>query len=364
MSENDYYAVIMAGGGGTRLWPLSRRKRPKQLLKLVDDTSMFAMAVDRLRAILPVERILVVTVADQAAQLQKDVPDIPKENYVIEPMPRGTASVVGLAAIHLQRIAPKATMAILTADHYIRNIPLFHQLLKTAYDAAQDGWLVTLGIHPTFPSTGYGYIQHGETIKQEKALPVHRVLKFKEKPDLETAKAMLQSDDHNWNSGMFIWKVDTILSEFANQMPELYEGLTKIIAASGSAHEQNVIQEVWRGLKPNTIDYGIMEKAASVAVIPATDLGWDDIGSWESLFEVLPADENGNIFVGCEPITIDSNHSLIVSDNSERKLVMIGMEDTILVDTGDALLVCNRHDAQKVREVVRLLAELENGKYL
>ncbi|MGB8252507.1 MAG: mannose-1-phosphate guanylyltransferase [Anaerolineaceae bacterium] len=364
MTDKKFYAVIMAGGGGTRLWPLSRRKRPKQLLKLIDNTSMFAMAVDRLRAILPVERILVVTVADQAADLQKDVPDIPMENYLIEPMPRGTASVVGLAAIRLQQIAPGATMAILTADHYIRNIPLFHQLLEAAYDTAQDDWLVTLGIHPTFPSTGYGYIQHGEIIQQHQALPVHRVLKFKQKPDLETAKTMLQSDDHNWNSGMFIWKVETILSEFARQMPELYQGLTAIAAAFGTPQERKVIEQVWHGLKPNTIDYGIMEKAHSVAVIPATDLGWDDIGSWESLFEVLPTDENGNIFIGCEPVTIDSDHSLIISENSGRKVAMIGMDDTIVVDTGDALLVCNRHDAQKVRDVVKLLGELENSKYL
>ena len=234
MTDNNYYAVIMAGGGGTRLWPLSRRKRPKQLLKLVDNTSMFAMAVNRLRDILPVERILVVTVADQAALLQQDVPDIPSENYLIEPMPRGTASVVGLAAIKLQKIAPEATMAVLTADHYIRNIPLFHELLEFGWETAQDDWLVTLGIHPTFPSTGYGYIQHAETIQKYRTLPVHRVLKFKEKPDLETAKAMLASGDHDWNSGMFIWKVDNILAEFKQQMPELHAGLTRIAGDLGT----------------------------------------------------------------------------------------------------------------------------------
>jgi mannose-1-phosphate guanylyltransferase len=364
MADKNYYAVIMAGGGGTRLWPLSRRARPKQLLKLVDDTSMFAMAVNRLKAILPVERILVVTVGDQAAQLQKDMPEIPPENYLIEPLPRGTASVVGLAAIHLQHIDPNASMAVLTADHYIRNIPLFHQLLEAAWETAQDGWLVTLGIHPTFPSTGYGYIQHAEIIGKCQTLAVHKVLKFKEKPDLATAKAMLQSGDHDWNSGMFIWKVDSILAEFERQMPELHQGLTRIASSLGTPSESKTIEDVWRGLKPVTIDYGIMEKAKSVAVIPATDLGWDDIGSWESLFDVLQGDENGNIFIGCEPIALESSHSLVLSEVPGHKIVTIGMQDTIIIDTGDALLVCNRHDAQKVRDVVKMLGELENGKYL
>ena len=364
MTDNNYYAVIMAGGGGTRLWPLSRRARPKQLLKLIDDTSMFAMAVNRLRTIMPVERILVVTVADQAAQLQKDVPDIPAQNYLIEPMPRGTASVVGLAAIHLQKIAPDATMAVLTADHYIRNIPLFHELLKAAWETAQDDWLVTLGIHPTFPATGYGYIQHADTIAKYHTLPVHRVLKFKEKPDLATAKVMLQSDDHDWNSGMFIWKVSSILAEFKRQMPELYQGLNRISAALGTPAADKTVEETWRELKSVTIDYGIMENAGSVAVIPATDLGWDDIGSWESLFEVLPCDENGNIYIGCYPITIESDHSLVLSENPGHKIVTIGMQDTIIIDTGDALLVCNRHDAQKVKDVVLKLGKIENGKYL
>ena len=364
MKDKNYYAVIMAGGGGTRLWPLSRRKRPKQLLKLIDDTSMFAMAVNRLRAIFPVERILVVTVADQTAKLQKDVPDIPRENYLIEPMPRGTASVVGLAATRLQQIAPDATMAVLTADHYIRNLPLFHQLLEAAWETAQDNWLVTLGIHPTFPATGYGYIQHAEMIQKSQTLAVHRVLKFKEKPDLATAKVMLQSGDHDWNSGMFIWKVNGILAEFEKQMPDLYTGLTRIASASGTPREEGVIHEVWQALRPSTIDYGIMENAGSLAVIPATDLGWDDIGSWESLFEVLPCDENGNIFIGCKPLTLDSNHSLVLSEKSDRKIVTIGMQDAIIIDTGDALLVCNRHDAQKVRDVVKMLGDVENGKYL
>ncbi len=364
MADHNFYAVIMAGGGGTRLWPLSRRKRPKQLLKLIDDTSMFAMAVNRLKAILPVERILVVTVADQAAQLQKDVPEIPAQNYLIEPMPRGTASVVGLAAIHLQKIAPDATMAVLTADHYIRNIPLFHKLLEAAWQTAQDGWLVTLGIHPTFPSTGYGYIQHGETLQKYQTLAVHRVLKFKEKPDLGTAKVMVASDDHNWNSGMFIWKVGSILAEFKRQMPELHQSLESIAASLGTPAEANTVEETWRELKAVTIDYGIMEKASSVAVIPATDLGWDDIGSWESLFDVLPGDENGNIYIGCAPVSLESDHSLILSENPGHQIVTIGMQDTIIIDTGDALLVCNRHDAQKVKDVVQKLGKIENGKYL
>src|ERR1051325_1780479 len=221
MTEHTY-AVIMAGGGGTRLWPVSRKERPKQLLPLLGKETLFQSTVARLEKLFPPERILVVTVAEQASVMREQVPAIPEENYLIEPAPRGTASVVALAAAVLKQRDPEAVMAIQTADHHIRNWDLFHYLLKAAIDVADKKYLVTLGITPTFPSTGYGYIQQGEPLHGDYKYPVYTVKRFKEKPDEETAAQLLRSGDHSWNSGMFIWRVETILAEIEQQMPELF----------------------------------------------------------------------------------------------------------------------------------------------
>src|SRR5215212_3151805 len=222
------YAVIMAGGGGTRLWPISRKDSPKQLLPLLGQETLFQSTVQRLENLFPPERILVVTVAEQARQMQVQVPQIPMENYLIEPEPRGTASVVGLAAAVLKKRDPEATMAILTADHFIKDKKLFRYLISTAFDVASEGYLVTLGITPTFPSTGYGYIEQGEPLDGDYEYPVYKVNKFKEKPDQETADQLLRAGDHSWNSGMFVWRVDRILSEIETQMPDLAKAVSQI----------------------------------------------------------------------------------------------------------------------------------------
>jgi len=334
MSEH-YYAVIMAGGGGTRLWPLSRKEQPKQMLQLIGERTMFQLAVDRLSGLFPAERILVVTVAEQAEGLQKLCPEIPAENYLLEPMPRGTASVVGLAAIELIRRDPEATMAILTADHFIEDIPLFQNLLLAAYDVAQRGNLVTLGIVPTYPSTGYGYVQRGQKLGKFRSAEAFHALRFKEKPDEEKAKQMIASGDHYWNSGMFIWRVDRILEEIRGLMPDLAGKLVEISEAWETNAGNDMLNSVWPTIQPQTIDYGIMEHAAQVAVLPAADLGWNDVGSWESLFDVLPADENGNIIVRAKHFGLDTESSLIFSTSSERAIVTVGLKDHIVVDTGD-----------------------------
>jgi mannose-1-phosphate guanylyltransferase len=347
-----YYAVIMAGGGGTRLWPLSRKAQPKQMLSLFDERSLFQASVERLDGIFSHDRILVVTVEDQASELQEQCPEIPQENFILEPMPRGTASVVGLAAIALRNRDPQAVMAVLTADHYIGKEQKFRQALRSAHDVAQDGYLVTLGIQPTFPATGYGYIQRGEPIGVYGGLDVDRVLRFKEKPDEEQARQLLATGDHAWNSGMFVWKVDRILAEFERQMPDLHAGLEEISRAWLKPEHKTVIDKVWPSLKSETIDYGIMEGADRVAVIPAADWKWSDVGSWESLFEVLPTDEQGNIIMGGKHIGLDTDHSLVYVTQERRLIVTIGVSDLVLVDTGDVLLVCHKDQAQRVRQVV------------
>jgi len=362
--NNNYYAVIMAGGGGTRLWPLSRQARPKQMLRLGGDRTLFQMAIDRLDGVFPPERILIVTVAEQAVQLQAQCPQIPKDNFLLEPLPRGTASVVGLAAVVIQQRDPDATMAVLTADHFIENVPYFRKLILAAYNLAQDGYLVTLGIKPTFASTGYGYVQRGEPLGAYADFQAYRVVKFKEKPDEETAKLFLQKGDHDWNSGMFVWRIDRIMQEFQEWMPELTADLTKIAGSWSGDGRFSVIQSVWPAIKPETIDYGIMEKANQVAVLPAMELGWNDVGSWDSLFDVLKTDDNGNINLGAKYLGLDTKSTLVCADQSDRLIVTIGVRDLIIVDTGDAILICPRDEAQKVRQLVNYLKEHGPSDYL
>lgn len=361
---DHYYAIIMAGGGGTRLWPLSRQARPKQLLRLMDEGSLFQIAVNRLNGLLPLERIFVVTVADIACELKEQCPTIPESNFIIEPMPRGTAPVVGLGAVALQHNDPQAVMAVLTADHYIGNVERYHQLLSAAYLAAQDDYLVTLGIAPNRPATGYGYIQTGEHLGAYGELEVYRVQRFKEKPNEAQARDMLASGDHAWNSGMFVWKTQNILAEFGRQMPELAAQLGAIAADWGSLHEAETIGRVWPAIQAQTIDYGIMEGARQVVVIPADELDWNDVGTWDSLFEVISPNKDGNIVIGGQHLGLDTRGSLVYMNQEHRLIVTIGVEDLVVVDTGDVLLVCRKDQAQKVRQVVSHLKETNHQSYV
>ncbi len=355
MNLDHFYGVIMAGGGGTRLWPFSRRGRPKQLISLGGERSLFQQAVDRLVGLIPLERILVVTIAEQAGALHEQYPGLPWENFLLEPSPRGTASVVGMAAIATLRRDPQATMAVVTADHLIRNVEYFQNLLTCAFDLAQDGYLVTLGIHPTFPATGYGYVQRGEAIGMRCGFQTYHVLRFREKPDEETARQFIAGGDFDWNSGMFVWRSERIWEEFRRQMPALFERLEMIDLAWDTPRRQTALLEHWQHLKSETIDYGIMENAQRVAVIPAEGLGWNDVGAWDSLFEVFEADPQGNIVLDARHIGVDTHGSLIVSEDSQRLIVTIGAQDLIVIETKEAVLICRRNQTQKVRDVVELL---------
>ena len=364
MTEHTY-AVIMAGGGGTRLWPVSRKERPKQLLPLLGKETLFQSTVSRLETMFPPERILVVTVAEQARVMKEQVPSIPDENYLIEPAPRGTASVVALAAGILKKRDPQAVMAIQTADHHIRNKDLFKYLIGTALDVAQKNYLVTLGITPTFPSTGYGYIQQGDLLDGDYKYPVYTVKRFKEKPDHATAQQLLQSGDHSWNSGMFVWQVDAILAEIERQMPELCSAVNAIVSSWDTADRDQVLRSQWNDLTSQTIDYGVMEKAERVAVLPAGGLGWSDVGSWDSLFEVLLPDMNGNVAVNSQNhLAVDTHNALVYSTNDQRLVVTIGLDDVVVVDADDVLMICQVDQAQKVRNVVEHLKKHNQEKYL
>ncbi len=363
MYEN-YYAVIMAGGSGTRLWPLSRYDRPKQSLVGSGGKTLYQHAVSRLKGLFPAERIMVVTVADQVGMLHDQCPEIPAANYVIEPQPKGTASVVGLASVAIQERDPQATMAVLTADHLVQNETHLRQLLRGAYGLAQEDFLVTLGITPTFPATGYGYIQKGDPLGEYEGLSAFRVRKFKEKPDSELAQGLVRDGEHVWNSGMFIWKVSSVMAEFQRQMPELFAKLETLRRVWLTEDQSATLDRVWPTIHPQTIDYGIMEHAEKVAVLPSLDLGWSDVGSWESMFDSLDADSDGNVVMRGAHLTIDTQGTLICGDTPDRLIVTIGLKDLVIVDTGNALLVCDRKESQKVRDVVRRLKESGQEDYL
>jgi mannose-1-phosphate guanylyltransferase len=364
MTEHTY-AVIMAGGGGTRLWPVSRKERPKQLLPLIGNETLFQSTVSRLENLFSPDRILVVTVEEQAREMRLQAPEIPEENFIIEPGPRGTASVVGLAAAVLYKRDPNAKMAILPSDHFIRNRDLFHYLLKAALDVAENGYLVTLGITPTQPSTAYGYIQQGERLDGQYNYPTYSVKRFVEKPDEQTAQKLLRTGDHSWNSGMFIWRADVILAEIDKQMPDLGVALKKISSALGNDNQNQVLIENWRDLKVETVDYGIMEKAERVALLPAGGLGWSDVGMWSSLFEVLLPDMDGNIATNSGlHLAHETHNTLVFGGDSNRLIVTIGVDDMVIVDTSDVLMICKTDQAQKVRDVVGHLKKHHQDKYL
>ena len=348
-----YYALIMAGGSGTRLWPLSRRHRPKQALRLIGERTLFQLAVDRLAPLFAPQQIYVVTKSEYVPPLSEQVPDLPLENFIVEPEGRGTAPAIGLAAVHLRRRDPAAVMAVLTADHYITDTAGFRRILKAAQGLAEAGQLVTLGIRPSAPATGYGYIHHGESLEAVEGLPVFRVERFVEKPDLAAATQMMASGEYSWNGGMFIWRAERILGELARQMPALYAQLQDVEAALGRPDYASTLNRLWPAVAEQTNDYGEMEGARNVTVMPA-DVGWSDVGSWSSLFEVLPADEAGNIFTGPH-LALDTRDTLVVSD--KRLVATIGVEHLVIVETEDALLICAKEREQEVRTIVKQLKQ-------
>ena len=359
--KTHFYAVIMAGGGGTRLWPVSRKSQPKQFLKLFSDRSLFQIALDRINSIFPLENIKIITIRDQIEGLSKEVDTLSKDNFLVEPFPRGTAAVVGLAAIVLQKIDPDSIMAVLTADNLIKNTDLFQQLLKKAFKLANEQYLVTLGITPTYASTGYGYIKTGKQINNSDAF---RVDKFVEKPNKKKALEYIKGGDYYWNSGMFIWRSDRILQEFKEQMPKLFKQLIKISQRYGEKDFYQKLHRYWLEIEPQTIDYGIMENAKDVTVLPAANLEWSDIGSWDSLFQTLEKNKNGNYTNLSKTIEIDSKNNLIFGENEDKIIALIGLDDIVIIQAENALLVCKKGQSERVRQVIEKIKVNGMDKYL
>jgi mannose-1-phosphate guanylyltransferase len=354
---SSFYAAIMAGGVGTRLWPLSRQTRPKQALQLIGGRTMFQHAVDRLAPLFPPGNIFVVTGKTHAEVLRPQTPELPDENFILEPMGRDSGPAVGLGAIYLRRRDPDAVMAMLTADHYIANVERFRGVLAAAEKVARSGKIVTLGIQPAFPSTGFGYIQQGETVGRFDGFEAFHAVQFTEKPDAATAERFFESGRYSWNSGMFIWHVDRVLAEFQRQRPQMYRQLMTIAETLGTPDEAHVLAKTWPQIEKRSVDYAIMERAEEVAVIPV-EMGWSDVGSWATLLDIVSGDDHGNVVSG-EHLDVDTTRTLVRSEN--RLVVTIGLEDMIVVDTDDALLICPKDRAQEVKAVVdRLRREGRN----
>ena len=351
---SDVYVTILAGGSGTRLWPRSRQRRPKQLLNLVGERSMLQQTVGRVLPLAPAERLYILTGPDHAGLTHEQLPQIPVENILIEPAPRGTAPCLGLAAMRLSRAHPgQSVMISLHADHCVAQEERFRDALLAAVATARRGHMVTIGIIPSSPETGFGYIERGAALGREQGLEVYRIVRFTEKPPSERAREFVASGRFYWNTGYFAWTLDRILSEFRRLQPELHARLEEIVAAADTPEAERVLQRIWDGIAPLTIDVGIMEHASDVAVIPC-DLGWNDVGSWASLFDILPHDREDNVVMGeGQHVGLDTSGSLIYSEG--RLVATIGLNDVIVVDTGDALLVLPKSRAQDVSVLVKEL---------
>ena len=307
-------------------------------------------------------RVFVVTRTQHAQILMEQIPELPAGNFILEPEGRGTAPAIGLAAIHLKDRDQNAVMAVLTADHFIADTGEFCQVLGAAESVATDGSLVTLGIQPSSASTGFGYIQQGSALGERCGFKFFAVQRFTEKPDPTSADQMVKSSDYSWNSGMFVWQVDRIVEECRRQMPEFYAQLADVEAVMGTPGYEPTLKRVWPRVTKQTIDYGVIEGAENVAVIPI-DIGWSDVGSWASLPELLPSDEVGNVAVG-QHVEIDTRDTLVCAGNGNRLIATIGVEGLMIVDTEDALLVCAKEREQDVRAMVKRLEEMECGEWL
>lgn len=342
------YGVIMAGGGGTRFWPLSRQTTPKQLLNLSGKDLMVNEAIDRLCGSADKEDIFIVTNTTQTPKMLEATAGRIKKNHILsEPSARNTAACIGYAAFEILKKYGDGLMVITPSDAYIKDNKEFTRILSIALKTAEEkDALVTVGITPTFPSTGYGYIKFNKT--NEQAL---KVIEFKEKPDLATAEKYVSSGEYVWNSGMFIWKASTILKAFEKYLPEIYKDLSKIADAMGTKDEFQVIDEVYPKIDSISIDYGIMEKSDNVYVVPG-EFGWNDVGSFDMLGVLHDADANNNVIVG-DNINIDCKNTIISSNG--RLVATIGLDNIVVVETKDAVLVCAKDKVQDVKKVVEEL---------
>ena len=351
--SNPCYALILAGGSGERFWPLSRKAKPKQLLSLFSDETLLEATLRRLEGLVPEEQILILTNADQESSVRALCPGLPHENIIAEPAKRDTAAAIALGAGWIARHSPDATMIVLPADHVIRDAAGFQRTLRVAVAAAeQTGELVTIGIKPTWACPGFGYIEQGESVTLKDAPsepPVFDVVRFREKPNAELAESFLAQGHFRWNAGMFIWTVRSILGAFNRHAPELGEFISRLHGGDDLA---KLLREDFPTLPKISIDYAIMEKAGRVLVVESA-FDWDDVGGWTAVAKYLTGDTHGNQG-NCTIKTLDAGNNIVFS-KSARTIALLGVNDLIVVETPDALLVCNRHEAEKIKQLVALV---------
>ena len=370
-----HYGVIMAGGAGTRLWPLSRNAKPKQLLQVIRGKSLLQLSYERLRGLLPPERIFVCTGEAHRRPVEENLPELPKDNILGEPTGRDTANAVGFPAAVLSRRDKDAVIAVVSADHVIEPLERFHASLKAAFQVVeqQPAALVTFGILPTYGHTGLGYVQRGESVRVRDAAPnapgAFRVQAFKEKPDKPTADRYVESGRYYWNSGMFVWRCDTVLSELSMHLPDSHRGLMKIAEAWDTPKRPQVLGQVYPSLPKISIDYAVMEPAAlgkgkAQVYVVEMPVQWLDVGSWPALAETLRTDDHSNAVEAQTCLFVDSEDNIVVSDEPEHLISLVGISDMVVVHTRDATMICPKSDAQRVKELVGRVKEKYGDRYL
>ncbi len=357
----ELFAVIMAGGVGTRFWPRSRTAKPKQFLKIFGETTMIQQTYERLLPLIPSENIFFVINEKQKQELKNQLPFVPEANLITEPFGKNTAPCIALAALHIRHKNPNSIMAVLPADHLIQDNNKFLRTLRVAGEILEkESCLMTIGITPTYPATGYGYIQYNGEICSQDGVTAYRVKTFAEKPNLETARKFLMSGDFLWNSGMFIWKTETILQEIEDLLPEVHDSFKRIDQAIGKETYQEALETGYREIRSISIDYAILEKSRKVCVIKS-DFDWSDVGSWEEVYNLLPKDKSRNAVVG-KALLKDSKGCLIYSP--ENLVAAIGVKDFVIIHADNAILVCPKSRAQDVKELVELLKRKKMKEYL
>lgn len=343
-----FNAVILAGGSGTRLWPLSTPDFPKQFLPLPNGRSMIQESLTRVEQLVVPENVWIVTGRSMAERVHEQLPSVPLSHILGEPIGRNTSAAVAWAAATIARQDPQAVMAMLTADHMIANIEAFNSALRLAAHLAEQGYIVTLGITPTAPETGYGYIRYAEPLTEGYRHQAFLGERFVEKPGLATAKSYLQDGHYVWNSGMFIWKVETVLAEIRMHLPELARKIDTIVGAVGTPQEIPILNELWPTLPSISIDYGVLEKTKNLVVIPV-NIGWNDVGNWEQYSSLFPADEQGIRGVG-HHLGLGSSNVFVYNDTL-RQVFTIGLEDVVVVEMDDKTLICHKDYVQRVKEL-------------